>query len=142
MLSARLIQMIQDHAEDLTRELLQDLASNARTPAYHKLAQDELHQRVYDVYHNLGRWLGDKSDESVEARYSGLGRTRASEKVPLSEVIYALILIKEHLRGYIRRAGLVGSAVELYAEEELQLMIGHFFDKALYYTVKGYEGAR
>jgi hypothetical protein len=142
MLSARLIQMIQDHAEDLTRELLQDLASNPRTPAYHKLAQDELHQRVYDVYHNLGRWLGDKSDESVEARYSGVGRTRAAEGVPLSEVVYALILIKEHLRGYIRRAGLVDSAVQLYTEEELQLMIGHFFDKALYYTVKGFEEAR
>ncbi len=114
MLSARLIQTIQDHAEDLTREMLKDLASN----------------------------LGDKSDAGVEATYSGLGGIRAAEGVPLGEVVYALILIKEHLRGYIRRAGLVDSAVQLYLEEELNLMIGRFFDKALYYTVKGYEGAR
>ena len=33
------------------------------------------------------------------------------------------------------------SAVELYQEEELNLMIGHFFDKVLYYTVRGYETA-
>jgi hypothetical protein len=140
MLSARLIKMIEAHAEDLTREVLEDLGSNLLTPSYHRLSQDELHRRVYDVYHNLGRWLGDKSDAAVEASYSALGRTRRAEGIALSEVVYALVQVKEHLRGYIRRAGLVDSAVELYQEEELNLMIGHFFDKALYYTVKGYEG--
>ncbi len=141
MLSAHLIRMIERNAEDLTREVLKDLGSNARTPAYHKLSQDELHRRVYDVYHNLGRWLGDKSDTLVETTYGSLGQTRRREGIALSEVVYALILVKEHLRSYIRRAGSVDSAVELYQEEEINLMIGHFFDKALYYAVKGYEGA-
>lgn len=141
MLSARMIRLIEDHAEDLTSEVLKDIGTNPRTPSYHRLSRDELHRRLYDVYHNLGRWLGEKSDASVEATYTSLGRTRRSEGVPLSEVVYALILIKEHLRGYIRRAGVVDSAVELYQEEELNLMIGHFFDKTVYYTVKGYEGS-
>ena len=70
------------------------------------LPADELHRRVYDVYHNLGRWLSDKTEEHVEATYGGLGRTRAVEGVPLSEVVYALVLIKEHLREYIRAVGL------------------------------------
>lgn len=59
--------------------------------------------------------------------------------MPLSEVVYALTLTKDHLREYIRAVGLVDSAVELYLEEELHLLIGHFFDKAVYHTVKGYE---
>ena len=50
--------------------------------------------------------------------------------MPLSEVVYALALTKDHLREYIRAVGLVDSAVELYLEEELHLSIGHFFDKA------------
>lgn len=140
MLSANLIRMIERNAEDLTREVLKDLGSNVRTPAYHTLSQDELHRRVYDVYHNLGRWLGDKSDAPIEATYGNLGQTRRREGIALSEVVYALILVKEHLRSYIRRAGSVDSAVELYQEEEINLMIGHFFDKALYCAVKGYEG--
>jgi hypothetical protein len=133
--------MIEDHAEELTRGVLRDLAVNPKTPAYHQLSHDELHKRVYDVYHNLGRWLGERSDGAVEASYSGLGRLRHSEGVPISEVVQALILIKDHLRGYIRTAGLSDSAVELYQEEELHLMISHFFDKAVYYTVRGYEAA-
>jgi hypothetical protein len=50
--------------------------------------------------------------------------------------------VKEHLRSYIRRAAAADSAVELHQEAELNLMIGHFFDKALYFTVRGYEEAR
>jgi hypothetical protein len=139
VLSARLIQMIEEHAEQLTRGVLNDLVGNPHTPHFHALSSDELHRRVYDVYHNLGRWLGDKTEEQLEATYGGLGRTRCREGVPLSEVVYALVLIKDHLREYIRAVGLVDSAVELYLEEELHLSIGRFFDRALYHTVKGYE---
>ena len=141
MLSARLVKVIEEHAEELTRGVLTDLAANARTPHYHDLPAAELHRRVYDVYHNLGRWLGDKTEEHLEATFGGLGRTRLHEGVPLSEVVYALILGKEHLRQYIQAVGLVDSAVELYLEEELHLLIGHFFDRAIYHTVKGYEEA-
>jgi len=139
VLSARLVKVIEEHAEQLTRDVLKDLASNPRTPAYHRIPPEELHRRAYDVYHNLGRWLGDNTEDHVEATYGGLGRARCAEGVPLSEVVYALVLIKDHLRQYIRAVGLVDSAVELYLEEELHLSIGSFFDRALYHTVKGYE---
>lgn len=139
MLSARLIRVIEEHAEQLTRGVLNDIAANPRTPHYHDLSSEELHRRIYDVYHNLGRWLSDKTEEHLEATYGGLGRTRCREGVPLSEVVYALVLIKDHLREYIRAVGLVDSAVELYLEEELHLSIGRFFDRAMYHTVKGYE---
>jgi len=141
VLSARLIKLIEEHAEDLTREVLRDLAGNARTPSYNSLPADEMHRRVYDVYHNLGRWLGDKTEEHLESTFGGLGRRRHAEGVPLSEAVYALVLIKDHLRGYIRAVGLVDSTVELYLEEELHLQIGNFFDNAMYQTVKGYEAA-
>lgn len=141
MLSVRLVRMIEDHAEQLTRGVLDDLQTNSRTPAYHKLDREELHRRVYDVYRNLGRWLGEKAEEPIATFYSNLGRRRCAEGIPVSEVVYALILIKYHLRDYIRAAGLVDSAMELYQEQELHRLVGHFFDKATYHTVCGYEGA-
>jgi len=50
-------------------------------------------------------------------------------------------LTKYHLRDYIRAAGLVDSAMDLYQALELQRMLGQFFDKAIYYTVRAYERA-
>jgi hypothetical protein len=141
MLSARLVRLIEDHAEDLTRGVLSDLTTNPRTVAYHTIPREELHKRVYDVYRNLGRWLGDASDEAIEPSYLSLGRRRFAEGVPLAEVVYALILTKHHLTSYIRSAGLPDSAVELYQEEELALIVDRFFDKALYHSVRGFEQA-
>jgi hypothetical protein len=141
MLSTRLVRLIEDHAEELTRGVLNDLQTNASTPSYHRLSREQLHHRVYDVYRNLGVWLSHAAEESIEAAYCELGKTRHAEGIPLSEVIYALGLTKYHLRDYIRSRGLVDSAVELYQEQELQRLVGRFFDRAIYHTVRAYEHA-
>ena len=141
MLSDRLVRVIENHAEELTRSVLDDLASNELTPGYHELPHTELHNRVYGVYHNLGQWITEKAEGSIKDTYMALGRTRHNEGIPLSEVVKALILTRRHLWDYVRSAGLVDTTVELHQEEELNLMVGRFFDHAVYYTVKGYEDA-
>lgn len=139
MLSARLVHMIEDHAEELFRGLLDDLQSNPRTPSYHDLNREELRARLYDLYRHLGRWLSDATEDHVETVYGELGRKRHAEGIPLSEVVFALTLAKYHLRDFIRTRGLVDSAVELYQEQELHRLVGRFFDRAVYHTVRGYE---
>jgi len=139
MISARLVRMIEDHAEQLTRGVIEDLQRNPRVPAYHELSREELHLRAHKVYRNLGQFLSRKADESVESDYYDLARRRYAEGVALSEVVYALILEKGHLEEYIRTAGLVDSAVELYQEKELYHLVNQFFEKAIYFTIKGYE---
>jgi hypothetical protein len=60
------------------------------------------------------------------------------------------MLTKKHLRKFIREHGLVEFSgdrvtpnelvpVELYAIQELNYLVGDFFDKALYHLVRGYE---
>jgi hypothetical protein len=139
MLSDSLVQMIEDHAEELTHSLVTDLKSNKRTTHYHHLTGDELHRITYEVYRHLGHWLVSKTEGAIESSYTELGKRRFGEGVPLSEVVSALILTKLHLREYVRFSGLSDSAMDLHRELELQQLIGQFFDKAIYYTVKGYE---
>ena len=98
-----------------------------------------MHDRSYSVYRNLGHWLGHNSEEPVEAAYSALARRRSEEGVPLEELVFALILTKNHLRNYIRTAGFMDSAVELHQERELHRLVGNFFDSAIYYAVRAYE---
>ena len=141
MLSDSLVQMIEDHAEQLTRGLVDDLKSNKRTTHYHHLTGDELHRRTYDVYRHLGHWIASKTEEAVASSYTELAKTRYAEGIPLNEVVYALILTKYHLREYIRFSGLSDSAIDLHREMELQQLVGQFFDKAIYYTVRGFEHA-
>lgn len=130
--------MIEDHAEQIARGLVNDLQSNDRTAAYHALSRNNLHRRIFEVYRNLDRWLITDSNEEIEAAYRELGKIRFAQDVPLSEVVYALILTKNHLRAFIRTSALLDSAIELYQEKELQQLIEQFFDKAIYHTVQAY----
>ncbi len=141
MLSDRLVQIIQDHAGELTQGVLNDLAKNPRTAAYHMLPRTELHNRVYDVYRNLGQWITEKAEGPVSSTYMALGRRRRAEGIPLQQVVQALIVTKRHIVSYVRSSLPVDTAVELHQEEELNLMLGRFFDNAIYFTVKGYEQA-
>ena len=62
------------------------------------------------------------------------------------------MLTKRYLRKFIREHGIVESSggrvtpaelvpVERYSIQELNYMVGDFFDRALYYLVRGYEAA-
>lgn len=139
MLSARLVLMIEDHADELFRGLMDDLQSNPRTPSYHRLHREELRTRLYDLYRHLGGWLSDTTEDHIERVYGELGRKRHAEGIPVSEVVYALTLAKYHLRDFIRTRGLIDSAMELYQEQELHRLVGRFFDRAIYHTVRAYE---
>jgi hypothetical protein len=129
-LSDRLIRAIESNAEELTQGTVKKLQSSPRTESYHNLSHKELYDRCYEVYHNLGRWLWEKSDEAVQAWYNELGGKRCDEGIPLTEVLWALVLTKDRLLEYLGACGLVDSAMQLYQQQEFDRLIGHFFDRA------------
>ena len=103
------------------------------------MTYDELHYRTYAVYRNLGHWISQRTEDTIAASYADLAIRRFAEGVPLEEIVFALIATKNHLYSYVRTTGLVDSAVELHQERELRRLIGHFFDNAIFYTVRAYE---
>jgi hypothetical protein len=142
MISVRLVAMIEDHADQLTAGLVNDLQRHPRLNGYHRLARLELHNRAYDVYHNLGKWVARGSESEIELNYTDLGRRRYREGIPLSEVILALLLTKGHLLEYVKTSGLSDTALDLYQELELVQVVSQFFDKAIYHAARGFELAR
>ena len=150
MLGARLLLLIQSHAGPLTRETLEDLTTNQRTSSFRHLRAAEVESRIALLFNNLARWIGDPDDEAVRREYEEMGRTRFREGVPVSELVYAIILTKKHLRRYIREHGLVEFAgdrvtpdellpLQLHSIQELNYQVGEFFDRALFYLARGYE---
>ena len=141
MLSGRLIRVIEGQAEELTRGTVEILEHSPRTPAYHRVPYHELHDRVYAIYHDLGKWLEERTDGTIQGWYNGLGKQRFDERIPLADVLWALVLIKHHLRERVAASTTADSAIELYRKQELDQLIGQFFDRALCYTAEGYQRA-
>ena len=127
--SDRLIRIIETGAEQLTESTVKKLQTSRRTPSYQKLPYSEVHHRLYTVYHDLGRWLWETSDQAIQAWYNELGERRYGEGIPLAEVLWALVLwalvlTKNRLDDY---------------QQEFDRLIGHFFDRAICHTAESYE---
>ena len=152
MLTTRLIQLIESHATSLCSEAMQDIVTNEHTSSFRRVPVAELEQRIAALYLNLTRWIGKPDDAAVQEEYEQWGRTRFHQGIPLSEIIYCLILSKGHLRKFIREHGLIDFSgdrvtpdelipVQLHGIQELNYMVGEFFDRALYCLTRGYETA-
>jgi hypothetical protein len=150
MISAKVVELIEIHANRLSADAAQDLATNPRTPGFRHVSRQELEHRVFQIFHHLGNWIGDPKSEKVEAEFSDWGKLRFEQGMPVSEIVYAIIVLKQHLRRYIHDNGLVEAAfprtesdyvlpMHLYSLQDLNTRIGEFFDEALYYLARGYE---
>ena len=127
-----LIELLQTQVDALTAEALQGLITHPRTPSFRGVPREEVTTRLRTLYRTLAGWITKPDDDAVRAAFEDWGRTRFKQSMPLSEIAYAVLLAKDHLR---RRAGAQGQAEAAGLEHG----IGEFFDRALYYLMRGYE---
>ena len=142
MLAVRLVRLIENHIEQLSRELSEKGWNSPQCSDLRKVPATELEARTREIYRNLSDWLLDKAEDQVERRYTEVGAARAQQGVAYSHFVWAVIATKEHVRAFIQREGLSESAMDLHGEIELLLLLGQFFDRALYYAAVGYEQER
>jgi hypothetical protein len=140
MLVARLVTLIEEHADQLAALVARRVREDPRTSEYWRFSDEELMERARDVYAHLGRWLEEAPETEIEREYVALGRARRSEGVALSQVVMALLLVRRTLWLYVESQG-ADSALELRQQLDLELAVVRFFDRAVYHVVRGYEQA-
>lgn len=143
MLSAKLIQLIEDHWEGIMTAVLHNLRNDPRLPNMRKIPDSELRDLGRTMLKNLGQYLTASRHElrALEEQYEGLGRVRFAEDIPLHESVRALQGVKRKVIEFLRDHEFAQSSVAIYAEEELEHRLGEFFDDLIYYEVRGYEAA-
>lgn len=141
MVYLRLIQLIEDHASDLTERLNIEMLGREETRGYRILSDDLLRKRIYDVYHRLGSWLNmdKKAKEDFKLIYTEIGRERCREGIPLQDVIMAFMLAKRNLWFYVRDMKFFDSMDEIMQALEMNNKVVYFFDRAIYFVTCGYE---
>lgn len=139
MFSYRLVRLIESHADALAAGLEERVQSNVQVSHFRDIPPHELRERVYEIYRHLGEWLLGKNELDIEHRYREIGMRRAQQKVPLSEVVQAIVLTKENLWEFLKSEAVMDRAVEIMGELELLQMLEMFFDRAIYYSAVGYE---
>lgn len=141
MLRHKLIRLIESHSHELANELLTRVRQSAHLASFSKVPENELQQRVYEIYSHLGQWLLAKTESDIERQYSEIGARRFRQGVQLSELLWAIILTKDNLWDFLSRESWPGFEIEVLAEHNVFLMIDQFFNRAMYYAARGFEQA-
>jgi hypothetical protein len=139
MFSYRLVRLIESHADALAAGLEEKVQASSQVTHFRFVPAHELRERVYEIYRHLGEWLLGKNELDIEHRYQEIGARRARQRVPLSEVVQAIVLTKENLWDFLKSEAVMDRAIEIMGELELLQMLEMFFDRAIYYAAVGYE---
>ncbi|MGP0097976.1 MAG: hypothetical protein ACLPHI_13145 [Terriglobales bacterium] len=140
MMLYRLVRLIETHSQALASCLLDKVQNSELTPSFKKnVPPDELKERVYEIYHHLGEWLMAKDEFQLQQRYLQIGSDRAKQRVPVSQVIWVIVLTKENLWDFIKKESVLERPVEVFGELEMLQLLEQFFDRAIYYSTVGYE---
>jgi hypothetical protein len=142
MLAYRLVRLIETHSDSLASSLLAKVQSSELTRSYRKVPPEELKKRVGEIYRHLGDWLLGKSEFDIEQRYEEIGVRRAHQGVPISELIWCIVLTKENLWEFLRKESIMERPTEVFGELEMLQLLDQFFDRATYYAALGHERAQ
>lgn len=139
----RLVDLIERNADGLSKAWLKDVQGREDMPTYQFDDPDRLYERVYRVYSQLGKWISSPTTkQDIRAYYTVLGAERYREGFQVSEIVQALTLTRRHLWLKVLFEGLLDTALDLHGAMELNNSVVLFFDRAILYTVQGYEAER
>lgn len=144
MLAAqRLVRLIETHSGGLAESLLERTKHSDKTRNYVDIVPPEdLRDKVYAIYHHLGQWLITKKESDVKERYLEIGAMRARQGVLLSQLIWAILMVKDNLFDFLNREAAIERPSEVFGELEILQLLDQFFEQAVYYAAVGYESAR
>jgi hypothetical protein len=134
-----LVQLIENNSDRLAETMLMKLQSCEKCESFRHVPREEFRQRVYEIYDHLGEWLLDKKEAEVARRYVEIGVTREKQNVLLSELMYAIIMTREHLWEFLKQEAKIEKPKEVFGELEVMELLEQFFDRAMYYAAQGYE---
>ena len=141
MISKSLVAQIESRSSRLTQEVMAAVRNDSRTSAYHRVPDTALREMTEKLFKNLRHWLTSRTDFAVEMYYQRLGRERYLQGVPLSQLVFALAIVRATLVGFLRGSA-AGDDDELPLAHETTLAICDFIEKAVYYAARGYEDAQ
>ncbi len=134
----KIVTLIEDHADELTALWVRTVRESPRVAAYQRFGDEDLGERARLVYANLGKWLELSSEGLVEEEYFRLGKLRCSERIPLSQVVWALLLTRRNLWQFVELQGWE-TIFDLRQQLDLEILVVRFFDRAILHAVRGYE---
>lgn len=143
MRAAKLVQHLRANADSMSERLLEKIRNSSNCRDLLRRVPAEEHKRYsLNIYLDLVDWLASEGDAATDSLYLELGIRRAQQGVPVSQLFWAVCITREYLWDYIQQECLLEEPVEFWGGVMLLRSVNHFFDRALYAALVGYQKAK
>jgi hypothetical protein len=134
------LELAEKHADKVAVRWLKDVKSNAKTPTYKSLNEEDLIYQCVRFYQNFSKmFLDEKITDDVLRYFRSYAQESYSMGIPAKETIYALILMRRHIWLYAEFQAIFTSAIDqMQALDTLGRTI-LLFDYASYEVTKEYQ---
>jgi len=138
-MGVRFPRIAEQKSAELADSLVRKLMESPRTEAYREIDAAALQEEFRTFFVDLTDWVLEPTTAEIEEHFSQMGKARASQGVPLSDSVNAMITCREHLLQYLRQESKGEDGMELLGESEFGNAVGHFFDDAIFFVMWGYR---
>jgi len=135
----RFVKLIEENHQEITNRFMNDLLKHADTAAYRNIDRDFIYESSDRIYRDLSKWIArEYPKKKIEERYSTIGKDSYISRIPFHQAQKALVLQKRHLWLFV--IDMLDDDNTMYMEAiELNNRVALYFDRAIYYMLKGYE---
>lgn len=139
MVGVRFSRIAEQKSAELAESLVSRLMGSPRTIAYREMNAESLREEYRMFFVDLTEWLLYRTEADIAEKCMQLGTLRAGQGVPMEQCVNAMLTCKDHMVEFLRQAANQGDCVELFGELEFVVAVGHFFDDAIFFCMRGYQ---
>lgn len=142
MATANLSKIVEDQIDELKEEWLKEIRKSEYLKTYKSYSDNEVKSRGEGVYIHLKDWLKEgATNQSSEEYFEKVGETRFKERFPLTEVQYAIYLLKKIFWNKIDWRDKVTGSFETDNTTKIMNVFNDYFDLTSFSITKGYFNA-
>jgi NurA-like 5'-3' nuclease len=139
MAIGNLSKIVDDQIDEFKKEWLEEVRKSEYLTTYQSFSDQETINRGEAVYTHLSDWLKQgATNKSAEEYFEKVGSTRFQERFPLTEVHYAVYLLKKIFWNRIDWRDKVTGSFETSNATKIMNVFNDYFDLANFSITKGY----
>jgi hypothetical protein len=139
MANGNLSKIVDEQIDELKKEWLEEVRKSEYLKTYKTFSDIETIKRGEAVYSHLREWLKEgATNDSSEIYFEKVGAIRFHERFPLTEVQYAVYLLKKIFWNKIDWRDKVTGAFETANATKIMNIFNDYFDLASFSITRGY----
>lgn len=142
LISDKLVELVQKHSDIIIKRWTASLLSDPATSSFSEKNIRLIKEKANSIIKQLGKWVNyDTGKEEVGKRYADEGIRLFELNIPLCEAVRALVVLRRTLWLFVVNESSFDSPLERHQISELNDRVILFFDRAMYYMIRGYTEA-